>query len=423
MILNELNKENITKADLELVIQNNQIENLNIEYKSTCRNSNDRILSSFAGFAFTDGGSIIFGVDDNTKELSGITDNVKTLENEILSLGQIIQDNINPKPSHLLYKIIPVKLENNHYGIVLNIEKDFLHIYNVKGRFYKRTSEGRTVPLGGEEIQQFFHNQVVEDKEKATIDLFHTNLCVIYKIYEEDLTEGLEKLPLNKYFEGFDEINDDFMSVYEPEKLKLIRNNNLRYSIEMIYVSIRNFVKSLKSYNNKLNKLEENRGKIINFISTYSNKYLTHEHLDIILDNVNDNLLIALNLLEEFRLKYFNNDIQELNSDITDVISKLREFKEYQIIMVLLDKLRPECFNNDLQRLNSDITDIITELRRFKEYQTTYEKNTLIDYTSYLKEEYRKIKQEFIKFFELYENYMESKKEELVGTLPRKQVG
>jgi hypothetical protein len=140
----------VTETDLETLLIDRQPEGRTLDYKRdpVGRNDGDKkeFLYDASSFANTQGGHLIFGIDEAGGEptaspgVSGID-----AEQEILRLEQLLRDGIRPSLSGV--ETVPVTLSNGNVALVMRIPKSWNPPHQVTFqkafRFYARDSNGK----------------------------------------------------------------------------------------------------------------------------------------------------------------------------------------------------------------------------------------------------------------------------------------
>lgn len=131
----------INQIDLEILIKNKIEESVHLDYKDPKALSNNaEIAKDVSSFANSDGGNIIYGIqEDNHKPCSLIPINENGLREKI---DQIAHNGIDP-PLNIKIWPVDVNIENNKGQIfVVYIPKKYpnLHYAKKKNKFYKRTN-------------------------------------------------------------------------------------------------------------------------------------------------------------------------------------------------------------------------------------------------------------------------------------------
>ena len=131
-----------TLQDLENMIKNQIQENIHLDYKSSSallsKNSRKEIAKDVSAFANSDGGCIIYGIEED-KHLpqsidSGVDHNTYTRE----WLDNVITSNISPRIEEIIISQIQRSTNNSVY--IVDIPKSFRgpHQERVSNRYYKR---------------------------------------------------------------------------------------------------------------------------------------------------------------------------------------------------------------------------------------------------------------------------------------------
>jgi hypothetical protein len=160
------NIEEITKDDLQALVDNKVIEHKTIEYKRELPGGSEKekkeFLADITSFANASGGDIIYGLAEEKetgkpKSLDGLT-----LENppeEILKLEGIIINGVQPRiPSVICSKPIPIK--DDKIALVIRVQKSWISPHRVilggHDKFYSRSSNGK-YPLDVGELRMAFN--------------------------------------------------------------------------------------------------------------------------------------------------------------------------------------------------------------------------------------------------------------------------
>lgn len=161
----------LTEGDLVEIVTNQVSEGKRIEYKSTLPNSTEEskkeFLADVSSFANTQGGFLIFGIDEENgypKELSGVQ--ADDPDAEILRLEDMIRNGIEPRIP--MISISAIRLENQRYVFVIYIPQSFLlpHMVTFRNlsRFYARNSAGKYQMDVQELRQSFLLSETIEKK-------------------------------------------------------------------------------------------------------------------------------------------------------------------------------------------------------------------------------------------------------------------
>lgn len=144
------NIKDITKADLQLLIQNCVSEKKTIEYKQLLKIDADKerkeFLADVSSFANASGGDLIFGISEKDgipQDLLGIE--IGNKDDDLLKLENIIRDGIEPRLPSIDIRYI--ELSNSKVAVLIRIGNSWLSPHRVifKGhdKFYSRSSNGK----------------------------------------------------------------------------------------------------------------------------------------------------------------------------------------------------------------------------------------------------------------------------------------
>ena len=150
-----LNKdiEQITKDDLQALIDNEVTERKTIEYKQALPGNSEKekkeFLADVSSFANASGGDLIYGINEDKKtgkpkSLDGL--DIENIDQEILRLDNIIRSGIQPRiPSVMISP--PIPLENSKVALIIKIPKSWVSPHRVilggHDKFYSRSSNGK----------------------------------------------------------------------------------------------------------------------------------------------------------------------------------------------------------------------------------------------------------------------------------------
>lgn len=145
--------EQITKADLQALVDNGVTERKTIEYKQALPGNSDKekkeFLADVSSFANASGGDLIYGMveDKDTgkpKSLDGL--DIQNVNEEVLRLEAIIRTGIQPRiPSVTVSP--PIALENAKVALIIRVHKSWISphrvTYDGHDKFYSRSSNGK----------------------------------------------------------------------------------------------------------------------------------------------------------------------------------------------------------------------------------------------------------------------------------------
>ena len=152
-------------------------ESRQLEYKEKISNTFLKTVSAFANY---DGGSILFGVNDNG-EAVGISD----IEQKCLDIENSINDNIKPQPDYC------IEIINNGKTISLNVRPGVNKPYLYKGKAYKR-NDTSTIEVDQIELKRLI--LAGENKDYEELPSHDQNLEFSYLEQELIAKTGIKKL-------------------------------------------------------------------------------------------------------------------------------------------------------------------------------------------------------------------------------------
>ncbi len=146
MIRKKLN--DITKDDLELLVENNVQERKTLEYKAILPDNSDggrkEFLADISSLANTEGGDLVFGlceVDGTLQEEIGLE--ISNADAEVSRLENMARDSISPR---ITLDVCAVEVDSKQVIIVrtkASLEAPHRVIYKGSDKFYKRNSNGK----------------------------------------------------------------------------------------------------------------------------------------------------------------------------------------------------------------------------------------------------------------------------------------
>lgn len=189
-----LENEDFTPLTIENIIKNNLEESINIEFKSSGALSKQEsvkkeISKDVSAFANSDGGIIIYGIEENkhvASKLSFIDGNIFTKE----WIENIIISTIQPKIDN--FKIIPIRFEDDikKSVYVLKIPKSNNSPHMNGDKKYYRRYNFQSVPMEEYEVKNLYN--------KADIyDLDIENITTKHKVDENTISFDLQVLLIN----------------------------------------------------------------------------------------------------------------------------------------------------------------------------------------------------------------------------------
>jgi ATP-dependent DNA helicase RecG len=145
-------------------------ENRKLEFKESITNTFLKTVSAFANY---DGGTILFGVDDNGKVV-GLED----LDQQCLDIENRINDSIKPKPDY------SISTNNSEKTISLDVESGIHKPYLYRAKAYKR-SDTATVEVDEIELTRL----ILEGKHMAYEELPSRQQDLSFSVLEKGLVE------------------------------------------------------------------------------------------------------------------------------------------------------------------------------------------------------------------------------------------
>ena len=145
-------------------------ENKKLEFKENVSNTFLKTVSAFANY---DGGTIIFGVDDNGKVIG-----LENLDQQCLDIENRINDTIKPKPDY------SISTNNSEKTIELVIESGIHQPYLYRAKAYKR-SDTATVEVDEIELKRL----ILEGKHMSYEELPSEQQTLSFSVLEKGLIE------------------------------------------------------------------------------------------------------------------------------------------------------------------------------------------------------------------------------------------
>jgi hypothetical protein len=155
--------EQITKDELQALVDNGVLERKTLEYKQALPSNSDKdkkeFLADVSSFANASGGDLIFGITENKKtgapkSLDGL--NIENPDQEILRLENMIRDGIDPRISSISTRSVPI--DNSKVALIVRVPQSWTSPHRVipNDKFYSRSSNGK-YPLDVGELRNAFN--------------------------------------------------------------------------------------------------------------------------------------------------------------------------------------------------------------------------------------------------------------------------
>jgi predicted HTH transcriptional regulator len=154
--------EEISEADLLLLVEDKVSEKRTIEYKrelpSDTQESKKEFLADISSLGNASGGHIIFGIQEENGlpiAISGVP--CDDPDHEVLRIENLIRDGLEPRLQGV--SVRGISLSSGTYAFILRVPRSWSkpHVVNYKGhwRFYSRNSAGK-YPLDTSEVRSAF---------------------------------------------------------------------------------------------------------------------------------------------------------------------------------------------------------------------------------------------------------------------------
>lgn len=189
------NTKNITRVDLQALIDEQIFENRELEYKDYSftggklqDKQKDKFMKEIAAFANTNGGTIIIGMQEDENrlptKLCGAGMGMGDFDNWLSSFKQLVLSRIRP---HLHgVDCVPVKIDDDNIAIVVSVPKSYARPHSFwdgnKDEFFMRHVNGIMYMDIDDLRKEFLYTNGLQDKirdfKRARISLILANECV-----------------------------------------------------------------------------------------------------------------------------------------------------------------------------------------------------------------------------------------------------
>jgi len=189
------NTKNITKADLQALIDNQIFENRELEYKDYTfvdgklqDKQKDKFMKEIAAFANTNGGTIIIGMQEDENHLptrlSGTGMKLGDFDSWLSSFRQLVLSRIRPHLHGI--NCVPVELDKDNIAIVIFVPKSYARPHSFwdgnKDEFFMRHVNGLMYMDIDDLRKEFLYTNGLQDKirefKRERISLILANECV-----------------------------------------------------------------------------------------------------------------------------------------------------------------------------------------------------------------------------------------------------
>lgn len=189
------NSKNITKTDLQQLIDNQVFENRELEYKDYSfvdgklpDKQKDKFMKEIAAFANTSGGTIIIGMQENENrlptKLSGTGMVLGDFDSWLSAFKQLVLARIRPHLHGI--ECIPVELNDENIAIVIFVPKSYARPHSFwdgnKDEFFMRHVNGIMYMDIDDLRKEFLYTNGLQDKirnfKRERISMILANECV-----------------------------------------------------------------------------------------------------------------------------------------------------------------------------------------------------------------------------------------------------
>lgn len=189
------NTNNITKADLQALIDNQVFENKELEYKDYSflggklqDKQKDKLMQEVAAFANTGGGTIIIGMQEDENrlptKLTGAGVGLGDFDEWLSSFRQMVLSRIRPHLHGI--ECIPVEIDNDSIAIVISVPRSYARPHSFwngsKDEFFMRYANGIMYMDIDDLRKEFLYTNGLQDKlrefKRDRISLILANECV-----------------------------------------------------------------------------------------------------------------------------------------------------------------------------------------------------------------------------------------------------
>lgn len=187
--------KNITKQQLQDLIDNRIFENKELEYKDysftdgkISDKQKDKFMKEIAAFANTNGGTIIIGMQEDENrlpiKLSGAGLSIKEFDIWLSSFRQLVLSRIRPHLHGI--ECIPIELGESNIAIVIYVPKSYARPHSFwdgnKDEFFMRYANGITYMDIDDLRKEFLYGNSIQDKirqfRRDRISMIASSECI-----------------------------------------------------------------------------------------------------------------------------------------------------------------------------------------------------------------------------------------------------
>lgn len=180
-------------------------ENDVLEIKKEINTDSERFTQSVCAFANTDGGTIIFGIDNNRQKSLHLNDRICGLDDTDQLKRNIIDKIKNIEPSipikNLIFRKSNIKLPNGKVIVILKVQSSNNKPHQYNHLFYKRLSDGND-PMNVSEVKQLILKSQQHSHNVSLLRLEFELLKDALERFKKGLTSNnVSSFEFMKYFD------------------------------------------------------------------------------------------------------------------------------------------------------------------------------------------------------------------------------
>lgn len=247
-MIHDKNILDITESDLQALIDNEEVESKNLEYKEILPdlkdlNNKSELLADISSFANANGGDIIYGIkEEKSKPISlvGCLE-LKDIDNIKSQIQNILNSNLRPRILGLNIK--EVKLKDSKFALVIRIPKSWNSPHRIVlasknfNKFFTRGTNGKYEPDIDElrlaftlseslsiKIKNFLEKRIYKIDSNETPIILLNNPKIVFHIIPLNAFDPTIRYDLSKI------INDP--NLFTPTSSQEINFGSPRYNID-----------------------------------------------------------------------------------------------------------------------------------------------------------------------------------------------